>query len=393
MNFYDRREFLRVGGIGGAVLLGGNTLIDARRAHAAESKLIVHTDTPRNAEPPLDQLVKSWITPNEHFYIRSHAPVPKIDEDTFRLSVEGMVHTPFTVSLKQLQHDFKKQSVIATMTCAGNRRSEHSLVKPVGGVPWLAGAIGNAQWGGARLSDLLKKAGVKEEAKYVSFEGVDEIKRSSGVIPFGASIPLSKALSDSDTMPGALVAYEMNEQPLSPDHGFPIRTVVPGFIGARSVKWLGKIIVSDKPSTNHYVATAYKLVTKGTPQEWSAAAPIDNFVINSVICQPAGGAKLKPGEVLVSGYALPSGVADRTVAKVELSLDGGKTWTNAQFKSKAHPFCWRLWSARVVMTQDTKEITARATDSAGNVQPKTVAWNLKGYLFNAWHRVSVSATG
>ncbi len=382
----DRRDFLGAGGIGGALLLGGSL---GSRLFAAESNLIVHTETPRNSEPHLAQLVKSWITPNEQFYVRSHAPVPKINVDEFRLSVEGMVHKPLEISLKQLKSNFKQQSVVATMTCAGNRRSEHSLVKKVSGVPWQAGAIGNAQWAGARLSDLLRKAGVKEGAKHVWFEGVDEVKRSSGIIPFGASIPLPKAMSDSQTMPGALIAHEMNGEPLPPDHGFPMRTVVPGFIGARSVKWLGKIVVSDKPSTNHYVAAAYKLVTEGTADEWAAAAPIDNFVINSVVCNPTRNADLKPGKVEVSGYALPPGVPGTTVKTVELSTDGGKSWVKAKFSSKAKPFCWRLWNARVSVNESTKMIVVRATDSRGKVQPEAVAWNMKGYLFNAWHRTPI----
>ena len=391
---FDRRVLLKQAGIAAPLLFAGPSVLVGSEGLAAPetaSGRIVHTRVPHNAEPALSTLVQSWITPNDRFYVRSHAPVPKIDVNKFRLTVEGMVDKPFDISLAQLQADFKRQAVIATMTCAGNRRNEHSLVKQINGVPWEAGAIGNAEWAGARLSDLLKKAGVKEGAKHVWFEGVDEIDRKGGIIPFGASIPLDKAMTDTDLMPGALACYEMNGEPLSPDHGFPMRTVVPGYIGARSVKWLGKIIVSDRPSTNHYVATAYKLVTEGTPDEWAAAPPIERFVINSVTCIPEAGKKLTAGKVEVSGYALASGTPGRTIAKVELSTNGGKNWTTARFTSPAKPYCWRLWKADVAIAAGTSEVVVRATDSAGNVQPKQVAWNLKGYLFNAWHKTSVQA--
>ncbi len=383
----QRRQFLVLGGVAGSIIVGGSA------ANAWEEKpprLLVHTETPRNSEPLLEDLVQSWITPNERFYVRSHAPVPKVDLSSFRLQVSGMVHKPLEISLGQLKGDFKKQSVVATMTCAGNRRSEHSLVKQISGVPWQAGAIGNASWGGARLSDLLKKAGVKDGAKHVWFEGIDEIERKSGVIPFGASIPLTKAMGDRAKMPGALVCYEMNGQRLTPDHGFPMRTVVPGFIGARSVKWLGKIVVSDRPSPNHYVATAYKLVREGTADEWSAASPLESFPINSVTCLPGPNEKVKTGTIEVSGYALAPGMPGRTVRTVELSADGGKTWTKAEFDRVAQPFCWRLWKGRVSIKSDTTEIITRATDSTGQSQPATVAWNLKGYMFNAWHRVRLN---
>ncbi len=383
----DRRSFLQLAGATAGCLAAG---IPAPAMGAAPGKqLIVHSATPHNAEPALEHLVASWITPVEHFYVRSHAPVPKIDAGSFQLSVEGLVERPGRVSLAELRRDFARQSVIATLTCAGNRRSEHSLVKPVDGVPWQAGAIGNARWGGARLSDVLRKAGLRAGAKHVWFEGVDQIERSGGVIPFGASIPLDKALADDDATPGTLVAYEMNGAPLPPDHGFPLRTVVPGYIGARSVKWLGRIIVSDRPSTNHYVAKAYKLVTESTQQQWSAAPPIESFVINAVTCLPAANSKLREGVTRVRGYALPPGVAGRTIAKVEVSADGGRSWTPARFTSQANPFCWQLWTADVPLTAATRELVVRATDSSGNLQPRKVAWNLKGYLFNAWHRTPV----
>jgi sulfite oxidase len=380
---FDRRVLLQRAGLLAPLWFAGRSTF---AAPAAESPLLVHTLVPHNAETPLGSLVQSWITPNDLFYVRSNGPVPKIDVDNFRLSVEGMVERPFEISLAQLKGDFKRQSVIATMTCAGNRRIEHSLVKEVSGVPWQAGAIGNAEWAGARLSDLLKKAGIKEGAKHVWFDGVDEVEHKGGIIPFGASIPLDKAMSDTETMPGTLVCYEMNGEPLPPDHGFPIRTVVPGYIGARSVKWLGKIIVSDRPSTNYYVAGAYKLVTLGTEDEWAAAPPLEHYAINSVTCDPAAGSDVAAGKLEVSGYALATGMPGQTIAKVELSTDGGKSWTKARFTSQAKPYCWRLWKADVDVHAKTSEIIVRAIDSTGSVQPETVAWNLKGYMFNAWHK-------
>lgn len=357
---------------------------------AVEKRLYVHSEVPMNAEPALGDLVKSWMTPLEHFYVRSHAPVPEVDETEFRLSVEGLVHQPLTLSMDQLRTKYPKQSVIATMTCAGNRRSEHSLVKEVKGVAWRAGAIGNARWTGTPLSAVLKQAVIKEGAKHVWFEGVDRVDHNNQVIPFGASIPLEKALTDTEAMPGTLLTYEMNDRPLPPNHGFPLRTVVPGYIGARSVKWLGRIVVSDRPSPNHYVATAYKLVTEGTDAEWAAATPLYEYPLNSVLCVPAAGAELKAGKVKVQGYTLAPGFAGRTVARVELSSDGGRTWTRARFREKPQPFCWRLWETEIRLPQGQHELIVRATDSAGTTQPQRVDWNLKGYMFNAWHRTPVT---
>ena len=374
-----RRDFLTTAG----AMAGGVSLLDLCAAHGVSPELLVHTRTPHNAEPPLDQLARNWHTPTNLFYVRSHAPVPEIDAQTFQLSIEGMVRRPFRITLAQLQGQFTRHSAMATLTCAGNRRSEHSRVKKVGGVPWQAGAIGNAQWAGVALGDLLRKAGALDGAKYVWFEGVDQIQRKGTVIPFGASIPMKTA------MLRALVAYEMNGKPLTGDHGFPLRTVVPGFIGARSVKWLGKIVVSDRPSPNHYVANAYKLVTEGSKEEWQRQPPIDHYVVNSAICIPARGDKVKAGEIDVRGYALPPGIADRTIARVQLSVDGGRTWINASLESRAQPFCWQLWKGRVNVTADTSSILVRAIDSAGQRQPRVVAWNMKGYLFNAWYQTPV----
>lgn len=389
----DRRDFLCKAGNASAGLAVSQWLF-GNCSSAAENNsgnIVVHTTSPLNSEPKLDVLTNSWITPVESFYVRSHAPNPKINPSSFRLTVEGLVDKPLSISLAELSGTFDSTSVVSTMTCAGNRRSEHSLVKPVGGVPWKAGAIGNARWSGARLSEVLKKAGLKENAKHVWFEGMDEISKGRGIIPFGASIPVSKAMTDKEGMPGALLTTKMNDQLLTPDHGAPLRGVVPGYIGARSVKWLGKIVVSDRPSPNHYVATAYKLVREGTPIEWAESGPLYRFPLNSVICSPEPNAKVAPGKVAVSGYAYPSGQPDSTIAKVEVSADEGRSWTTAKITSPVREHCWVLWKADVKVSSSASELTVRATDSRGDTQPADATWNMKGYMFNGWYHIPVNA--
>ena len=384
----DRRLFLRQLSAGAIGLL----CVSARSGSALaadESRLLVHSKAPMNAEPPLPDLVKSWVTPVESFFIRSHGNTPEIKADSYRLSVAGLVETPLTLSLAELGR-FEQQAVTATLTCAGNRRTEHSRTKPIKGVQWREGAIGNAKWRGARLSDLLKKAGVRDSAKHVWFEGLDSVEDGGKTFAFGGSIPLEKALLDRDTVPGALLATAMNDQPLTTDHGFPVRTVVPGYIGARSVKWLSKIVVSDRPSPNHFVADVYKLVDEGTLLEVAENSPIYRMPLNSAICTPTAGTALKPGRVEVVGYALPPGVPGVSIRKVEVSGDGGRSWIEAKLASPASEFCWQLWSAEVTANSAMKELIVRAIDSRGEVQPETVRWNAKGYLFNAWHHVPVN---
>jgi len=239
----------------------------------------------------------------------------------------------------------------------------------------------------------LKKAGLRDSAKHIWFDGLDKVDYRGGTIPFGSSIPIEKALADSKEMPGALLTTHMNEKPLTPDHGAPLRLVVPGYIGARSVKWLGRIVVSDRPSPNHYVATAYKLVEEGTKLEWAEGGPLYRYPLNSVICTPATGGKLKAGKATVTGYALPPGQAETTIARVGVSTNGGQTWTRANLTSAARQFCWQLWKAEVPVTPQTTDLMVKATDSRGHTQPATVNWNLKGYMFNAPHRVKVDVGG
>jgi len=372
---------------GGVLLAGAVIQPRAATAQTATKELIFRTTDPRNAEPELEHLVKSWLTPTKHFYVRSHAPNPVINPDAFRLTIEGLVRRPMSLSLGDLQR-FAQKETTATLTCAGNRRAEYNREGKIGGVQWQAGAIGNATWGGLALADVLKQTEVTPDAKHVWFEGLDEIPKDGQIIPFGGSIPISKAMIAKG--PGApLLANRMNGELLTPDHGYPLRTLVPGYIGARSVKWLGKIVVSDRPSPNHYVATAYKLVKKTDPIDWLESGPIYRYPINAAICNPKPKAQLPAGEIELSGYVLPTGRPGATVKTVKVSADNGRTWTDAEMTGTDTEFCWQLWKANLKVTSETKRLVVKATDTAGGFMPARVPWNAKGYLQNSWYRVPV----
>lgn len=373
-----RRQLLKAGGA--LAVLG-----PLGCATSGPSKdLIARQETPWNAEPRLDRLTGSWITPLRHFYVRSHGAVPAIDAAAYRLSIGGLVERPLSLSLAELQ-GAEQGATPATLQCAGNRRNEISRIKTVAGVQWDAGAIGTAEWRGARLGELLKRAGVKGGAKYVWFEGLDEPVVKEQKLRFGATIPLEKALR-----PETLVALEMNGQPLAASHGAPARTVVPGYIGARSVKWLGSITVSERPSDNYFSARDYKFFSPDVTAEtakWEEKDPIYDYALSSAICSPLANETVKTGRLRVRGYALAP--AGSSLKRVEVSANGGTTWAEARFTGEESPFAWRLWEVDFEAPPGPRVLVARASDSTGRVQPEQPAWNFKGYLCNAWHRVPV----
>ena len=379
----------------GIVLTGLRCAGGAQPQDDAGKDLIFRTTEPRNAEPAVDKLIQSWMTPTKHFYVRSHAPNPVIDPAKFKLQVEGMVDKPMSLSLSDLAA-LPQHEITATLTCAGNRRAEFNAEGKVGGVQWGAGAIGNATWGGACLADVLRAAGVREGARHVWFEGLDEIEKGGTVIPFGASIPVEKAMIAPGTGDGTdqqevgtLLATHMNGAVLLPDHGYPLRTIVPGYIGARSVKWLGKIVVSDKTSPNHYLATAYKLVRDTQSIDWQEAGPIYRYLINAAIGNIDESAELSAGPVEVAGYVLPSGIYGAKVRAVMVSADSGKSWTKAELTGEDRDYCWQLWKATVKVPGDAKELIVRAMDNEGGFMPPRVPWNAKGYLQNSWYRLPI----
>lgn len=386
-----RRDWLKysVGGIAlTSVGVAGTPRVHAREAFAPPG-LIVRTETPPNAEPPLNKLTEHWITPDSAFFVRCHGTIPEISEEKYALTIEGLIDKPLKLNLAELKSKFPAASATATLTCAGNRRNEFSKVKKVGGVQWDAGAISNGEWSGVRLSDVLKSAGVQASAKHVWFEGFDEITEKGKTFTFGGSIPLSKAMSDTAVAPGCLLATSMNGNPLSIYHGFPLRTIVPGFIGARSVKWLSKIVISDRPSPNHFLADVYKLVPEDTPENAAAANPIYEFLLNSIICSPSADAGVNGEQVSVMGVALPNGQAGRTIKRIEVSADGGGSWNTAKITSPIREFCWVQWTADVRVSAKTESLLVRAVDSSDEMQPRESPWNAKGYQNNGWHKVSI----
>lgn len=352
--------------------------------------LILRGKKPFNAEPRLPTLVADYLTPVEHFFVRNHAPPPALDVAKFRLTVEGLVNKSLSLSLSEIRERFRAHEITATLTCAGNRRTEHAAIKPLGGLQWDAGAISTSTWKGAALADLLAAAGIKEGAKHVWFEGLDQIQEKDGsVVSFDGSIPLERLEQvDRDTLP--LVAYGMAGKELTPDHGYPLRTVVPGFIGARSVKWLGRIVVSDRPSANKYVTSDYKIVAREEKEFYANSAPIYAWATNAAICMPVTKSKLNAGRTTVRGYALAAGERDCRIVQVELSRDGGKSWMKANLGTAKPGFNWVHWHLDVDLPPGDAELICRATDSRGFTMPERVEWNAKGYLYNGWHRVVVN---
>lgn len=348
----------------------------------------VYQQHPLNAGPTPETLRRSITTPQEYFFVRSHGTIPVIDPTEYRLTVAGLLAHPLRLSLDDLRHGFPIVEITATLQCAGLRRDELLSVAPIEGeLPWSLDAISNASWRGVPLCALLAEVGIDSLAEHVEFYGLDTVRNGGQDFGFGASIPLAKALSEE-----VLLAYEMNGEPLTPAHGFPLRVVVPGYIGARSVKWLGSITLQRHPSTNYFQSRAYKLFPPHIQAEradWDAAEALADLPLNSVICQPWAGEVLEAGTTVVRGYALTS--AGHVVQSIELSSDGGTTWLPAPIVARQSSWSWCFWEVPLYLRPGTHQLIVRASDCSSYSQPVELSqqWNFKGYLNHAWHRVDV----
>jgi sulfite oxidase len=355
--------------------------------YGKRADLIVHEAEPFNAETGLAALAESCLTATDAFYVRGHGAVPEIDPAVWRLRVHGVVERELELSLATLREAFREREVTATLQCAGNRRAGLMAIRDIPGeAPWGPGATGTATWTGAALADVLALAGPLRGAAHVGFDGADLCAEAEPVQRFGGSIPLGKACREE-----VLLAWGMNGEPLPPVHGAPLRVVVPGYIGARSVKWLERIEVRSKPWQGYYQHVVYRLLPEDGRPGPGAGMPLGLVALNADVLEPADGGTVAAGPVTVRGYAFAGG--ERHVARVDVSIDGGASWSQAELLEDLGVWAWRHWRITVDLPAGEHEIVVRAWDSSAATQPEDEAalWNPKGYVNNARPRIRLRA--
>lgn len=440
---YEMLEEMRIGnlapeapeaGAGGK----GDPADPYRNEPARAEWFSVRMTKPFNAEPPLELLVDRFITPNDLYYVRNHFPVPHIDVDNYFLDIGTIDGHWVRLTLPFLQSKFTKHSITVTTECAGNRRADMTRTagtKKIQGLSWGPAAISTATWTGVLLKDVIEFYKLTDPRnlgftlRHIHFIGSDS---ADGVTYYSASVPVEKVMNDGGDV---LLAFEMNGEPIPLDHGFPLRVIVPGYVGARNVKWLRTIMLTDSESTSHWQRMDYKVLPPGidlsnvTHNDFLEARPIYELPIISAICVPQDGTVVEPGTQSLSlkGYAYSGG--GREIIRVDLSPDGGKSWVQADLitsldqeekiydrvHDEADPLTraadaargerpgwrWTLWKIDdLPLTfaasqqgdhegQELCEILVRAVDSAYNVQPESTVWNVRGFLNNSWHSVRI----
>lgn len=365
-----------------------NAMTPTTASWGKRDDMIVRTHHPYNAEPPPAVLAGSDITPIDAFYARNHGRFPDIAPQQWRLAVDGRVERPLVVTYEQLISEFDQHDLVATLACAGNRRDELLRVRPIPGKePWAHGAISTAQWRGVRLADVLAAAGAhREDGLHVAFQASDIAEEARPVQPYGGSIPLTKAMSHE-----VLLAWRMNAEPLPRAHGGPVRVVVPGYIGARSVKWVSAITVRRGPSENYFQAHDYRILPAEADTDSVAAGEgisLSSLALNCDILDPTDGDRVPRGRLTIRGYGIAGD--GRRVERVDVSLDEGLTWRQAVLHPATGRWSWRPWSLVADVAPGPLHITARAWDETGAAQPEWPAplWNPRGYGNNAWARVA-----
>ncbi len=324
--------------------------------------MIIREEEPRNVEFPFDRL-DTYLTPVESFYIRSHFRAPTLQSDSYRLRVAGAVKNPFAITYEELRK-LPSKTLVATLECAGNSRVFLVPQKP--GAQWQLGAVGTAEWTGVPLATLLGRAGLTSKACEVVLEGADrgvptEGPKPSEPISFSRSVPLDKALDD------VLIAYLMNGVHLPPEHGSPVRAIVPGHYAMASVKWLTHVGVLEEKFQGYWQTTDYGYWDEldGIP----VRRPLSELKVKSAIARPGTLELVPKGQMYTVYGAAWCGVAD--VVAVELTTDGGLTWATANFLDPIRPHAWRRWSYDWKTPDHPGRYTlmSRATDAAGASQP------------------------
>jgi DMSO/TMAO reductase YedYZ molybdopterin-dependent catalytic subunit len=345
-------------------------------SHALSVGLIIRQKEPHNLEMPFDQ-VRSFLTPTELFYIRSHFAIPTLELASYQLRIDGAVRNPLSLTYQELR-DMPSETHVATLECAGNSRV--FLVPQVEGAQWELGAVGNAEWTGVPLEALLQRAGVADEACEIVLEGADRGTPAERPMPpdpiaYARSVPRAKAMRRE-----VLIAYQMNGRDLPPDHGFPVRAIVPGHYGMASVKWLTRISAVREPFQGYWQTSDYGYWdhVDGRP----VRRALGEMKLKSEIARPRVYEVLAPNRVYeVSGTAW---AGETEVIEVEMSTDGGRTWIQADFMDPARPYAWRRWKLDWVTprTPGRYTILARAKAANGSVQPDRHDQNYGGYAID-----------
>ena len=402
----DRRGFLKGAGLAAMGAVVGGTipfqrnmpsgLIPAALAEslkdfklAGKDGLTVLNDRPINAETP-PNLLDDDVTPNSRHFVRNNGLVPemaeKMDASGWTLTVDGEVNNAMTLTLDDLKSKFEVVKLKLQVECGGNGRAAFN--PPAKGNQWTLGAIGNAEWTGVRYRDLLKAAGVKSSAIYTAHYGMDgHLSGDPDKLPISRGVPLDKAMD-----PHSIIAFEMNGEPIPTLNGFPARTICPGWPGSTSQKWLRRIqirdVVHDGPKmTGTSYRVPYYNVAAGTKVDKKDFKIIESMPVKSLITSPETGHSANGRSLRVRGHAW---AGDRKVSAMHVSIDFGATWIPAQLMDPPNPYSWQTWSADIAFPEKGYyEIWARATDSAGLMQPFAINWNPKGYLNNSMHRIGV----
>jgi sulfite oxidase len=375
----NRREIL-------ALLLSAAT---ARTTFAGEDTvtvpgkrpMILHNDRPEDLETPV-RYFDSWLTPADVLYVRQHIARPApIDPKTYRLAINGLVSKPLNLTLADLER-LPQITVPAVLECTGNGRAFFQPKVP--GIQWGRGAIGNLEWAGPRIADVLALAGVTPSAAFLETDGADS--GVGGTPDFIRSIPLRKALDTS-----TLLALRMNGEPIPDIHGFPARLIVPGWNGTNFVKWVTRFSLTAEPHSGFFMNSAYKFPKTPVPPGGTAPAtdlePIKGMPVKSTITAPEDLATIAAAPQTIRGFAW---AGEEAIERVEVSTDGGSHWSDAELSPQKLRYAWRLWQLNWrPSSPGYYTILSRATDSAGRVQPVVSTWNPSGYLWNAIDRVGV----
>ena len=378
MNISRRKLFALTAGAG----------LYARRGFAVPADvktqgLIINSARPQDYEMALSGF-RDWITPLDRFFIRSHHYSPDVKLADWNLKIEGVVNNPLTLSMDDLKK-LPRVTQVGVLECAGNGRAFYEPHLP--GMQWRFGGVGNGKWTGVRLRDVLQRAGVKDTAKEILFDGAD--------VPIGTMPKFQRTITFKKAMdPDTLLAFEMNDAPIPKDHGFPLRLIASGWAGDSWVKWVKRIEVLDHEFDGFWMKVGYrhppKPVAPGTAVPPEQMIPVTDLAVKSVIGSPAESWRA-PGNTQITGAAWSNGAA---ITGVDVSVDGGKNWKAAKLGRDHDKYAWRLFEHPWKAAEGQYTILARAKDASGRVQPMEQEWNPSGYLWNVAQarQVTVSRT-